>query len=455
MKPKISIIITAHNYAKYLADAIDSAVNQNYDSFEVIVVNDGSTDHTDEILANYKEKVIIINLPGVGLAKACNKGIAESSGDYLIRLDADDYFDDNMLLVLASFLDRNPNIHLAYPDFYEIDSYGEILRLRRYGKVNQEVKLLDRSPLAAGAMFRRSCFEKIGGYREELRYQEDYDFWIRFTERFNVQNINLPLMYYRKHGKSMSDKREPRLDARRYVKEKILEKRKIEKPNVLAVIPARSTPFTNFDINLKELDGNPVIYYTIKEALDSDMIDRTVVSTENSDIAKTAERIGAEIPFLRPAALSMQGVQIGEVIKDILKKLYKEERYEPDLVVSLQVNSPFRKVKHIDEAINTQLIHNTDSVISVYEDLSFHWCPGENGLRPVIFKERMLRKEKEIVYRENGSIYLYKTKNLLMDMGMGDCIGHIEMTEKDSFRIMDDFDLWMAEKIMQKRKAEE
>jgi CMP-N-acetylneuraminic acid synthetase len=454
MKPKVSIIITAHNYAKYLVDAIDSAINQNYDTYEVVVVNDGSTDHTDEILESYNDKISVVNLHGVGLAKACNEGIAKSTGEYIIRLDADDYFDDNILLILANFLDRNPNVHLVYPDFYEIDSYGEILRLRRYLKVNQEVKLLDRSPLAAGAMFRRFCYEKIGGYREELKYQEDYDFWIRFTDRYSVQNVNLPLMYYRKHGQSMSDHREPRLDARQYVKEKIIEKRKIEKPNVLAIIPARSTPFTSFDVNLKKLNGNPVIYYTIKEALGSDMIERTIVSTENNDVATIAERLGAEIPFLRPARLSMQGVQIHEVLKDILVKLYKEERYEPDLVVTLQVNSPFRKAKHIDETIHTQLLHNTDSVISVYEDLSFHWRPGENGLKPVIYKERILRKEKEIVYRENGSIYLYKSKNLLVDMGMGDSIGHIEMTEKDSFRIMSEFDLWIAEKIMEKEKDE-
>ena len=453
MIPKVSIIITAHNYAKYLSCAIDSAVNQNYDSFEVIVVNDGSTDHTDEILATYRGRIKVVRLTGVGLAKACNEGIARSTGEFLIRLDADDYFDENILLVLANFLDRNPNIHLVYPDYYETDAYGEVLRLRRYRKINREVKLLDRSPLAAGAMFRRSCYETIGGYREELKYQEDYDFWLRFTDKFNVQNINLPLMYYRKHGKSMSGNQEPRLEARRYVKAKIVEKRKVEKPTVLAVIPARSAPFARFDVNCKKLRGKPVIYYTIKEAKASEMIDRTVVSTENSEVAKMAEKMGGEVPFLRPTPLAMQGVHVKEVLKDTLIRLYKEERYEPDLVVTLQVNSPFRTAEHIDEAVNTQLIHNTDSVISVYEDLSFHWRPGENGLKPVIYTERMLRKEKEIVYRENAAVYLYRAKNLLMGVGMGECIGHIEMSEKDSFRVMSELDLWMAEKLMERDGA--
>lgn len=452
--PKVSIIITTHNYAKYISNAIDSAINQSYDSYEVIVVNDGSIDHTDEILNHYKDKIKIVELDGVGLAKACNIGINYSSGEYIIRLDADDYFDENILLVLANILDKNPNIHLVYPDFYEVDTYGEILRLRRYRKVNQEVKLLDRSPLAAGAMFRRKCFEMIGGYGEELKYQEDYDFWIRFTNKFGVYNVNLPLMYYRKHGKSMSINTDSRMEARRYVKSKYVAHNKLKKPKVLAVIPARSTPFVDFDLCVSDLAEKPVISYTIDAAKKSNLLDRFVVSTENNEVAKLVQELGAEVPFLRLAALSMQSVHIDEILKDILLKLYKHEKYEPDLIMTIQINSPFRKGKHIDEAIHTMMIHDMDSIISVHEDLSFHWRPGPNGLIPVIYKERLLRKEKDIVYRENGSIYLYKSKNILMGLGMGEHVGYIEMTEKESFRIMNDFDMWLANKILQEENVE-
>ncbi|HDI13154.1 MAG TPA: glycosyltransferase family 2 protein, partial [Hadesarchaea archaeon] len=79
--PKVSIIITAHNYGKYLEQCLESALNQNYDDYEVIVVNDGSTDNTAEILRKYEDRVKVINLPGLGLAAACNRGIAAASGE--------------------------------------------------------------------------------------------------------------------------------------------------------------------------------------------------------------------------------------------------------------------------------------------------------------------------------------------------------------------------------------
>jgi len=208
-KVKVSIIITAHNYGKYLCQAIDSVLAQCYKNFEIVVVDDGSTDNTPVILENYKKKhgdiIKVVTLTGLGLAKACNVGIKVSEGEYVVRLDADDYFDENLLLIESNILDNDPEIHMVYPDYYRITKQGEIIDHCRLLKANVEVKLLDRSPLAAGAMYRRYCYDAIGGYNEGLRYQEDYDFWIKFIDKFNVYNVNLPLIYYRQHGNNIKE----------------------------------------------------------------------------------------------------------------------------------------------------------------------------------------------------------------------------------------------------------
>jgi len=452
---KVSVIITAHNYAKYLAQAIESAANQNYDDFEIIVVNDGSTDYTSKVLASFGDRIKVIKLKGVGLAKACNVGISTSLGEYIIRLDADDFYEENILLVEANVLDRNPNIHLVYSDYYEVDWHGEIIRHKTFQKVNREVMLLDRSPLAAGAMYRRWCYDKIGGYNEELSFQEDYDFWVRFTRHFNVYNVNLPLMYYRKHGQSMSSNQEPRMDARRHVKQKYADSFCKNPPVVLGVIPARSHDRIGQNFPLRKLVGRELIAYSIAEAKAAEKIDKVIVSTDSLQIAEVAIGLEAEVPFIRPAYLASNETGIEAVLKHLLTWLYNQKGYKPDLVVTLQINSPFRRACHIDEAVHTQMIYLSDSVISVYEDLSFHWRPGKYGLTPVIYKERLLKKEKDIVYRENGAIYLQKTNNILMDAGLGKIIGYIEMMEKDSFRIMSEFEFRLAEKIAQESIEEE
>ena len=451
---KVSVIVTAHNYAKYLPKCLDSVLSQQYVSYELIVVNDGSKDDTEEIVQNYKkqfaDKINAIKLVGVGLAKACNIGIKVSRGKYIIRLDADDYFDENILLVESNILDSDQNIHMVYPDYYTINKYGEILDSVRLLKANDEVKLLDRSPLAAGAMFRRECFDLIGGYDERLKYQEDYDFWIRFVDKFNVYNVNLPLMYYRKHNLNMSNNFHARMEARRHVKRKIVEKKKdILEKNIIAVIPAMGLFRNREKMAIKPLGGKPLISYTIEEALKCELIDRVIVSTEDQEIASIATKYGAEIPFLRPMELARTNVSVDDVIRHMFTVFSKDGEVIPDIVIVLPYIAPFRKEKHIREAINTFFLYDIDSVIGVITDVTFHWKPGEYGLEPIGYKKRTLREDKETIYKESGSIYVIKSSVLKAGKFIGEKVGHIEMSQKEGWRIEDDFGFSVAEKIME------
>ena len=143
---KVSVIITAHNYGKYLEQAIESVLNQKFNDYELIIVNDASTDNTPQVLKEYgnKEWIKIINhTENRGLIVSCDEAINASTGEYLVRLDADDYFDENALLVLSNILDNNPEVGLVYPDYFLITEEGKILDHMRLPKVNKEIKLLD------------------------------------------------------------------------------------------------------------------------------------------------------------------------------------------------------------------------------------------------------------------------------------------------------------------------
>ncbi|MFC1590155.1 glycosyltransferase [Candidatus Omnitrophota bacterium] len=453
---KISIIITAHNYGKYIAQCIDSALKQNYPEFEVIVVNDGSTDNTAEILASYRDTIQVITLAGVGLAGACNAGIRSSSGEYIIRLDADDYFDENILMVEANILKGNPGVHMVYPDYYRINQHGEIVEHVRLPKVNDEVKLLDRSPLAAGALFRRRCYDEIGGYNEELRYQEDYDFWIRFIDKFSVYNVNLPLMYYRRHDVNMSGNFEERMKARQYVKKKFVDQKGYrEGKRTLAFIPAMGLFRNEEKLALKKLSGKPLIAYTIEEALACDLVDRVIVSTEDEEIADCAVSCGAEVPFLRPRELSRTSVSVEDVLRYTTERLKETGGVPFDFVAVLYYHVPFKKERHITEAIDTILLYDTDSVISVVTDITFHWKPGEYGLKPVGYQKRLLREDKETIYKEASALYVVKSANLASGGFLGNTIGHIEMSQNTAWRIEDNFSFWVAEKMLQDRGVEQ
>ena len=451
--PKVSVIITAHNYGKYLPKAIDSVLGQSFDDFEIIIVNDGSTDDTSDVLATYVNcsQINLLTLPGVGLATASNRGIQASRGEYIVRLDADDHFDENLLLVESTYLDKNPNVGLVFCDYYLMDVHGEITERVRRGRVNDEIELLDRPALAAGAMYRRKCFDAIGGYNESLRYQEDYDFWIKFIEKFQVRNVNLPLMYYRQHGRSMSRNWMGRMQARRVVKAKFVsQNRERYDRKILAVVPARADKVDERKLPLLRIGDDDLLLRCIKKLNSLHMIDRVVVSTDDPEIAEKGITYGAEVPYLRTRATENMVAPFEKVLEELLRFLSSEEDFQPDIVILLHPHSPFIAADHVAEAIDTLLLFNADSVVAVLEDLSYHWTPGRYGLTPVGYQRRVVRQDKDLVYKEAGGLYVFKTTNLLNNGDLfGKRISHIELAPWEAVRVRQFWDEWVANQVVE------
>lgn len=447
---KDSVIIITYNYGRYLKRAIESILNQTFKDFELIIVDDGSTDNTKEILKKYEgnEKIkIVTHTENKGLVASCIEAINASKGEYIIRLDADDYFDENALLVLSIFLDNHPNVGLVYPDFFQISEGGGILDYTRLPKIGEDVKLLDIPCNGAGAMFRRSCYDAVGGYNPNIRYQDGYDLWIKFINRFKIANINLPLFYYRKHPSSITSHPEKLLQARRSIKKIFLEEKlKGKSLRIVCIIPARVHDYCDY-LAIRNLNGKPLIAYTIEEALKTKLFDKVIFTTEDEKIAEVVSKYDVEV-ILRPEELAKPKIPVEPTITYVLDRL-KKSGYVPDAVVLLHVNSPLKKEEHITEAINTLLIFGTDSIISVCEDLKFHYQHAIDGLRP-LFEKRLLRLEKEALYEENGAIYVSWTNVITMENFLGERIGHIVMTPEESVHIDSEFDFWLAEQILKK-----
>ena len=444
--PKISVIITAHNYGRYLRQAIDSVLKQTFADFELMVVNDGSTDNTPQVIASYlhEPRLKTLNLEGVGLAKASNIGIKNSSGEYIIRLDADDYFDENILTVLNGVLDHHADYGMVFPDYYRVDKYGKIIDQIRQPKINDEVTLLDRSALAAGALYRRKCYDKIGGYDEELKYQEDYDFWIRFIDSFHVYNVQLPLMYYRQHSASMSKNIRARMEARQYVKHKFVnEHRNLNGKRTICVLPIVMENRYRYGLPLEIVGNKPLMSYAIEEAKKADFFERIIVDTENAQIAELAIKLGVEAPYLRPRELASLDILPTDHLKHLSKSL-KDDGYEPDIILVSAYNHPFIKSSHMREAIETIQIYNCDSVVSVKPNIRYQWKQGEHGLEPINYQRTELTDQKDVIYEERGGIYAFNAQNLEQKTFLGKSVSFIEVEEFNSLRIDSDFKKWIA-----------
>ena len=185
---------------------------------------------------------------------------------------------------------------------------------------------------------------------------------------------------------------------------------------ILCVIPARGNSKGIKRKNLKKLNGNPLIYYSIKSAIESSSISRLVVSTEDQEIADLALRYGADVPFLRPKSLSEDNIHSVFPVIDVLKKLKQIENYEPDGVMMFLPTSPLTTANHLDEATN--LFFNTRSnVISVTEydkPLSAIRLIKKEKLVPVIrTKNYNIQRQDYQHYIVNAAIYISTPDKLI------------------------------------------
>jgi glycosyltransferase involved in cell wall biosynthesis len=193
----VSLIITTYNYGHYVERAIRSALDQTLsdDHYEIIVVNDCSTDETKEVLQNFESEVRVFNLEqNIGLSAARNFGIKKARGQFIIFLDADDYIHKDMLRAQKLFLDENNSLDAVSVDYYVVDERGKHIR-----HVNaQEV------PIACGIMFRKDFLYNVGLYDEEFRAREEEDLRFRWLKKYNIYNIILPLYRYRMHDNNLT-----------------------------------------------------------------------------------------------------------------------------------------------------------------------------------------------------------------------------------------------------------
>jgi glycosyltransferase involved in cell wall biosynthesis len=201
MSPKVSVIIPTYNRLSMVKEAVDSVLKQDFEDFELIVVDDGSTDETVKEIKRYGGRVRLLqHSENRGVSAARNKGILHAKGKYIAFLDSDDLWVKGKLKIQVAFLDENPHYPLCYTD--------EIW-IRRGRRVNPKIKHTKYSgwifekclPLCtispSSAVMRKTVFSKVGLFDEALPVCEDYDFWLRISARFPIFFINKKLIVKR------------------------------------------------------------------------------------------------------------------------------------------------------------------------------------------------------------------------------------------------------------------
>jgi glycosyltransferase involved in cell wall biosynthesis len=454
-KPLVTVYIVNHNYGQFIEQAIQSVLRQTMTDYELIIIDDGSTDNSREIIKHYAEhdRVTIIFQRNKGLNVTNNIALRQARGRYIVRLDADDYLDENALSVLSMSLEQNPDIGLVFPDYYLVDEEGNILEVVRRHNF-EEVTLLDQPAHGACTLFRRQCLLELSGYDESFRCQDGYELWTRFIKRYRVKNVNLPLFYYRQHPRSLTRDEENILETR----ERILEKRIREQGrrlSAIAIIPVRGRTTDPLSPALRLLGGKPLIDWTLEPALSASRLSGVVVTTPDDElIAHVRSKYGDRIMVVkRDRRLAMPNVSIEDTLFHALGQ-YTQEHPAPDVLVLLYIESPFRDAGNIDNAVDMMELFDSDVVVAVRPDTDVMYRHVGNGLQP-LRTAQTLRLEREELYREVGFMRAVKREFLEKQRKVvGGKTGHIVLSQRAALGLQSEWDWEVAEWLADKTNHE-
>lgn len=200
---KVSIVLPTYNGAKYIQQSIGSCLKQTYKNIELIIVDDGSTDKTTEIIKSYHDARIryIRHRKKKGLAHALNTGFAKATGEYLTWTSDDNYYAEKAVESMVDTLRTNKKIDFAYANYYMINEDGKVLQSIR-GAPSKNLK--EGNCIGPCFLYRRKIYEIIGEYNPEAFLVEDYEYWIRISKRFRMQMLDEYLYRHRLHPKSLT-----------------------------------------------------------------------------------------------------------------------------------------------------------------------------------------------------------------------------------------------------------
>lgn len=444
--PLVTVYITNHNYGRFVEQAIQSVLAQTLQDFELLIIDDGSTDNSRQVIERYgdHEKVLTIFQQNKGLNVTNNIALRAARGRYIMRLDADDYLDENALMVLAGALDRSPEVGLVFPDYFMVDEDGAILGMERRHNFS-EVTLLDQPAHGACTMIRRECLLELDGYDESFHCQDGYDLWIRFVQHYRVQNVNLPLFYYRQHQHSLTRNEEQILATRAQILERQAQ-RNGQHLNVVAVVPVRGRSIDPQSPALRPLGGLPLIDWTLRAALGAKRLSGVVVTTPDEELlAYVSRNYGDRIMAVkRDRKLASPNTYIEDTLFNAMGE-YTKRNPNPDAVAVLYVESPFRTARHIDSAVDVMELFDTDAVVAVQSDTDVLYQHTGAGLKP-IRKAQALRLEREQVYREVGQLHVVRREFLYAHKRLvGGKVGHVVLDQPAALRLRTEWDWEVAE----------
>ena len=426
----VSIIIRTKNEEKWISACLRAVFGQNFPDFEVVIVDNKSTDKTLEKVKAYDVKVVEINNFSPG--KALNIGIDNSKGEILVFLSGhcipkNEVWLENLVRNLSD--ERVAGVYGRQEPMAFTSDLDKRDLITVFG-IEKKIQRKDPFFHNANSAMKRQTWEQYP-FNEVVTNIEDRVWGKQIVTNGYMIVYEPEASVYHWHGINQNGDKER---CRKIVKIlDSLESQKefcddvnlsVENMEILALIPIKG--------GIQCCGKRPLLEYTVKRALDCPLIDRTIVSTDNPKMVALARKLKAEAPFLRPENLSMDYVDLKAVLQYSIEKLEEDDGYVPDIVVVLEATYPFRPKGLLEKIIRKLATEGVDTVMTVRPEYRTIWHKDEEGNAELLGEGFMPRifKESPIYISLLGLGCVTYPRFLREGKMIGESVGILEVTDQ-------------------------
>ena len=325
--PEVTVLMSVYNGEKYLQEAIDSILNQTFTDFEFLIVNDGSIDRTAEILQSYRDTriKIIDNEKNIGLTKSLNKGLRMARGEYIARMDADD-------VSMLERLEKEVNFLETHQDYAVVGTFLKVLNedSKVVGTIEKPIDddqikefLKKDSCIGHGsAMIRKEYLLNVGPYNESIEKAQDYDLWLRISEKYKIANIPQCLYMWRNHKENISVKYS---NEQKHFVEMAKAKANERKEKKSAQYSNKPSNKPKFSVLMANYNHGKYIAEAIQSILDQTFKDWELVIVDDCSTDNSLEIIK---PYLKDGRIRLLKNKVNMGYIGTLKRLIYESRAE-------------------------------------------------------------------------------------------------------------------------------
>ena len=433
----ITIYVVCTNHGQFISDCLNSLANQKKKNFDLVIINNGSTDNSNEIINKFKFKdVILLEFKQTfTLHKIANLMIKKTNTDFIMRLDGDDILEKNATKIFENYISKNKSSVAFFGNYYLINQYGK--KLGKFIRHNfKKVKLLDQPAHGACTLFNKNFLSTIGGYESKFKAQDGFLIWLKLIEsKKKFTHIKEPIFFYRQHPYNLT-KNTNIINSSKFKILKLILQKNLNKISSTCFIPLLDREINNKFFSQFKIENKKLIDLKIDELLKCKFIKKIIVSTDNelikSYISKKKKYKNIKVILRSESDKNKQPI---ELARKIFSK--QKEKY----VAFSQITNPFLDHKSISIMFMLIYFYKADKIIpTVKSPFNFYKHNG-NTLKNVN-KVSDFILEREQLFREIAQFRIFN-KNSLKSNKINK-ITHFEIDKKSSFVIRDIQDIKIA-----------